>query len=499
MGSGFGAGRYVGYGALVLVPLVVQFGVPWVAGRDMPELSYYLMLFAALVAGVTTLGYSRASTFDRRTILCLALGLGLWAIGLGNAIANSDAEQNLISTYVYFVSYGLPLLYAAVATRDEPTTTSRRFVDGVLLLLLVILCYLGVRDLQDDNGFLRGEYEPWVALAFDAENALLFLAFLVRSLAAVDEREHRTFRVLTIFLGIYALTAAVHNHVDQFTESAVLGAIADALPTSTFMLLICLLHSHRQPGVFHPNHRIWARRLAAGFAPGILLAAIFGFSVGIRGSQGVLGQIILALAMLTYVIRVVQTQFWFAATRDRLAEALTAVERVSLLDELTGIPNRRAFESALGERLRESVRDRRPFSALMIDVDRFKIFNDSRGHVDGDLALKSVARLLAGTLRRPADFIARYGGEEFVVLLPNTAQEGAQVVARRMNRSVYEAALAFELGIDQRVTVSIGIATADEFEGADLIRRADVALYCAKAGGRNGYSAAGEQPAASLP
>ena len=94
---------------------------------------------------------------------------------MGNAIANSDAEQNLISTYVYFVSYGLPLLYAAVATRDEPTTTSRRLVDGALLILLVILCYLGVRDLQDDRGFLRSQYEPWVALAFDAENVLLFM------------------------------------------------------------------------------------------------------------------------------------------------------------------------------------------------------------------------------------------------------------------------------------------------------------------------------------
>ncbi|HEY4091633.1 MAG TPA: GGDEF domain-containing protein [Luteibacter sp.] len=466
----------------------------------MPELAYYLMLLAALVAGATALGCSRAPTFDRRTIFCLAFGLGLWAVGMGNAIANSDAEQNLISTYVYFVSYGLPLLYAAVATRDEPTTTSRRLVDGGLLLLLVTLCYLGVRDLQDDHGFLRGEYEPWVALAFDAENVLLLLAFLVRSLAAMDEREYRSFRVVTIFLGIYALTAAVHNHIDQFTELAVFGAIGDTLPTLTFTLLICLLHSNRRPGAFELNHHIWARRLAASFAPGVLLAAIFAFSVGIRGSQGVLGQIMLALAMLTYVIRVVQTQFWFAATRDRLAEALAAVERVSLLDELTGIPNRRAFESALGERLRESMRDHRPISALMIDVDRFKIFNDSRGHLDGDVALKAVARLLAGTLRRPADFIARYGGEEFVVLLPNTAEEGAQVVARRMNRSVYEAALAFDLGIDQRVTVSIGIATTDELGGAELIKRADVALYCAKAGGRNGHAAAADEwPIASFP
>lgn len=499
MGSGSRAGRYLGYGALLLAPAVIEFGLPRLAGSGMPELSYYLMLFAALAAGATALGYSRTPFFERRTIFCLSLGLGLWVVGMGNAIANSDTERNLISTYVYFVSYGLPLLYAAVVTPDEPTTASRRLVDVVLLGLLAILCYLGVRDLKDEHGFLMSAYEPWVALAFDAENAVLFLVFLVRTLAAADEREYRSFKVVTVFLGIYASTAALHNHVDPGEATRAIAAVMDTLPVVSFSALICLLHAHRRPAAFDPIRRVWMRHLAAGFAPGVLLAAIFAFSVGIRGSKGLSGQLVLALAMLTYVIRVVQTQFWLASTRDRLATALATVERMSLLDVLTGIPNRRAFELALGERLRESVRDRKPISALMIDVDLFKRFNDSRGHLDGDEALAAVARLLAGSLRRPADFIARYGGEEFVVLLPHTAEDGAQVVARRMNRSVYDAALMFEQGIDRRVTVSIGIATTDELDADDLMRRADMALYRAKAEGRNGYRTAAGRPVALLP
>lgn len=497
MGLGSRAGRFAGYVGILLAIPVVQFGLPAIAGGDMPELPYYLMLSAAALAGATALFYSWKSYYDRRLLVCLGIGLGLWATGMGIAIANSDAQQNLISTYVCFVSYGFPLLYAAVATRDEPTTASRRVVDGALLLLLVMLCYLGVRDLKDGQGFLKSEYVPWVALAFDTENILLFVAYLIRTLAATDEREHRSFRLVTIHLGVYALTAAVHNHVDEFTGSEVLIAITDTFPTLCFTLLIILLRANREPRAFQPPPRVWARRLAASFAPGLLLTAIFAFSVGIRGSHGLLGRIVLALAMLAYVIRVVQTQFWFAATRDRLADALATVERLSLLDELTGIPNRRAFERALDERLRESVRDGRPISALMIDVDRFKIFNDTRGHVDGDTALKSVARLLAGTLRRPADFIARYGGEEFVVLLPHTDEEGAKVVARRMNRSVYDATLEFDEGIDQRVTVSIGIATTDELGGVELIKRADEALYLAKADGKNGYAVGERVMAAS--
>jgi hypothetical protein len=95
----------------------------------------------------------------------------------------------------------------------------------------------------------------------------------------------------------------------------------------------------------------------------------------------------------------------FRRTRFRLAEALSTVERVSLLDELTGIPNRRAFDQALEERTKEAVREGRPLSVLMIDIDHFKTFNDTLGHPEGGVALRSVARLLAGTLRRPADFI----------------------------------------------------------------------------------------------
>lgn len=478
---------YAAYGALLVVFPLFQLAAPVLAGRDLPELAYYLMLLAAGLACAGALACLRLPAYDRRTMLCLALSLACWAAGMGYAIANSGTEQNLISTYVLFVTYGLPLLYAAVATRDEPTTPARRAVDGALLALLVILCYLGVRDLRDANGFLKNEDMVWVVVAFDVENVFLFLTFLVRTLAAQDEKEYRFFRLATVFLGLYALAAGIHNHDELYPDVPVIRQLADVLPTLPFAALLCLLHAGRRPLAFEPSRHAWARQLAAGFAPGVLLAAIFALSLGIRESQGTFGRIVLALAMLAYVARVVQTQFWFAATRDRLAEALAAVERVSLLDELTGIPNRRAFEQALAERVREATRDGRPISALMIDVDLFKTFNDTRGHPEGDIALKAVARLLAGALRRPTDVIARYGGEEFVALLPNTPAEGAQVVARRMTRAVYDALLEYEHGIDGRVTVSIGVATAIADDARDVVRQADQALYLAKRAGRNRY------------
>jgi diguanylate cyclase (GGDEF)-like protein len=256
------------------------------------------------------------------------------------------------------------------------------------------------------------------------------------------------------------------------------------------MALVCLLHGHATPRPFEPIRQKWARQLSVSLAPGLLLAAIFALSLGITERQGMFGRSVLALAMLTYAVRVTQTQFWFARTRDHLAEALSTVERVSLLDELTGIPNRRAFDQTLEERTREAAREGRPLSVLMIDIDHFKTFNDTLGHPEGDVALRSVARLLAGALRRPADFIARYGGEEFVAILPGTDREGAQVVARRMNRAVYDAQLEHMNGIDSRVTVSIGVATRAHEQVQAVVLHADRALYSAKHAGRNRFVAA---------
>jgi diguanylate cyclase (GGDEF)-like protein len=108
----------------------------------------------------------------------------------------------------------------------------------------------------------------------------------------------------------------------------------------------------------------------------------------------------------------------------------------------------------------------------------------------GDECLRIVARLLAGTLRRPSDFIGRYGGEEFVVLLPRTPIDGAYTVARRMNKFIVDAEPSHDRGLDGRVTVSIGVATLENLEISDdeLMQRADLNLYQAKSGGRNQFA-----------
>jgi diguanylate cyclase (GGDEF)-like protein len=173
----------------------------------------------------------------------------------------------------------------------------------------------------------------------------------------------------------------------------------------------------------------------------------------------------------------------------RLGEMNDALERLSALDGLTGIANRRFCDEFLDREWRRSLREGLPFAVVMADVDCFKAFNDTYGHLAGDGCLRRVATALQGAMHRPGDLLARYGGEEFIALLPGTDRDGALVVAEAM-RSVVEA-LHLEHGsstVAPHVTVSIGVASAVPVRDArveEVIAAADAALYGAKGDGRN--------------
>ena len=155
---------------------------------------------------------------------------------------------------------------------------------------------------------------------------------------------------------------------------------------------------------------------------------------------------------------------------------------------LTRIANRRCFDDTLHNAWAQACRSGSPLSLLMIDIDYFKRYNDHYGHQQGDLCLKQVATALAGATSRPSDLVARYGGEEFACLLPDTQQEGAILIARKMLTEVEALAIAHPLsGVGDRVSLSIGVATLVPSAQADptqLVRDADEQLYKAKHAGR---------------
>ncbi|MBB3962831.1 diguanylate cyclase [Rhizobium metallidurans] len=158
-------------------------------------------------------------------------------------------------------------------------------------------------------------------------------------------------------------------------------------------------------------------------------------------------------------------------------------------DALTGLLNRRAFDHAISVAVERSRLERRPMAVLMIDVDRFKAYNDTYGHPEGDECLKAIADCLRRTMNRPQDVLARFGGEEFVVLLPDTDETKALALAEQFRQTLLARAIAHsgsEYGV---VTASIGIAVKSNWKqqmrASELVLEADQGLYQAKRDGRN--------------
>ena len=174
--------------------------------------------------------------------------------------------------------------------------------------------------------------------------------------------------------------------------------------------------------------------------------------------------------------------------QEKLRLANEQLQALATTDGLTGLKNHRTFKERLEEEFQRAVRYHLPLSLMLLDVDRFKAFNDTHGHPAGDEVLRRVAKHLTESTRN-TDFVARYGGEEFVVLLPFTHQQAALALAERTRAAI--AGANWEL---RAVTASFGVATlgADTSTAAALVKVADEALYHSKEHGRNRVTHASE-------
>lgn len=178
-----------------------------------------------------------------------------------------------------------------------------------------------------------------------------------------------------------------------------------------------------------------------------------------------------------------------AEMRDQLHQLNSELEALSQLDSLTQIYNRRTFNELAQQQWAQAKRHQQPISALMIDVDHFKLFNDHYGHPAGDACLKKVSQAIRSCLHRSSDILGRYGGEEFIVLLPETDAKGAMRVAQAIGEALEQLQHRHDVSpTSNYVTASIGGATCLRTTGHDLeelIKNADRALYKAKRAGRN--------------
>ncbi|WNW11390.1 PleD family two-component system response regulator [Pseudomonas sp. DTU_2021_1001937_2_SI_NGA_ILE_001] len=176
-------------------------------------------------------------------------------------------------------------------------------------------------------------------------------------------------------------------------------------------------------------------------------------------------------------------------SQQQLLDTNLVLQRLMNSDGLTGLSNRRHFDEYLELEWRRATREQTQLSLMMIDVDYFKAYNDSFGHLEGDEALRQVAKAIRANCSRPSDLPARYGGEEFAMVLPNTSPGGARLLAEKLRQSVASMNIPhIAPNSDSHLTVSIGIATMTPQPGSNsrqLILDADKGLYAAKHNGRN--------------
>lgn len=182
--------------------------------------------------------------------------------------------------------------------------------------------------------------------------------------------------------------------------------------------------------------------------------------------------------------------FLISRLADRLSDAYSTIEKMSITDELTQVFNRRHFHARLDEEIARARRYDHPVSLLMMDIDHFKTINDKYGHQTGDDVLKAISAIF-GSNTRSADIVARYGGEEFVVLLPETQKETARVTADKLRAAIERQAFTPPDQSPFHVTASFGVACLEmaDKNNADtaqqIIKMADDAMYQAKQAGRN--------------
>ncbi|MGI4849391.1 MAG: sensor domain-containing diguanylate cyclase [Janthinobacterium lividum] len=181
-------------------------------------------------------------------------------------------------------------------------------------------------------------------------------------------------------------------------------------------------------------------------------------------------------------------------TEAKLTELRKELEMMSFQDGLTGVANRRMFDSMLELEWKSARQCEQPLSLIFLDIDFFKQYNDHYGHIQGDECLKRVATALSKVGARPRDFFARYGGEEFVLVMPGTDERAAAIVADRCRSIVFKEQIAHAASsVGQILTISVGVGTivpTERDEAMAFVDLVDKRLYLAKQGGRNRIAAA---------
>lgn len=459
----------------------------------------FVLLCSVSAAAACFWRSTRSSGPVRRKWDFLASALSLWSIGqaiyvLRRAVPSLQ-HVHVLGPEFYYLVYGIPVLLAISTSNEERDSPLFMLIDSFQAVFAVGLVYIELS--LSTSPLAHSAVTPNLTIIYGIGSWTLAVAGLLRVLAHPNGEEKAMYRILLVYLFYFALLATPWRGTCILNELPI-GLYRDLPAEVTFLILTvgCLLyHVAPEPQGAMIETNPFALVLNNG-SPILFTLAVLAFGAMVAQLHFALGMAAIALSLLTYCFRAALLQSAYmraqhALTRSQFAlrEANARLKQLSMHDALTGLPNRRQFDQTLELEWNRALRNRRPLSLVIVDVDCFKALNDLHGHQAGDECLQRIATALHQSLRRAGDVAARYGGEEFAAVLPDADLFGASAVAETMRLAV----LALEIPHEEStaeclVTISAGVATivpSAEQSQAALIAAADEALYRAKRKGRN--------------
>jgi diguanylate cyclase (GGDEF)-like protein len=475
--------------------LILQVLGIWALPSKAMAISYFFLLTAPLVAmaGCFRIGRRTGASVSWEW-MALCLGLLLWEIGLAMAARDDLWHRNAsvvtaAEGFVYFL-FGAPLLFVICTSPNERRRTATMVIDGIMAVAIVVLSY------REIFSFLPGLNMPAqlpsatrIAFIYDAENVSLALLASIRLLASDSADEQLFYRTVCIFLWTYVIASGFYNHMVVIRWQLDTGCPEDTVVEIPFLLLSVITLGTPEQAVRWSRvvSRATTRLIQAGISFSLPLL-LLGLGIMALAHSTVVGTLSIVGSLVGYGLRNTLFHARLLESEDALIEARSALEKAALIDPLTGIGNRRAFDRMLEREWSRADRAKEPLALLFIDVDYFKLMNDTHGHQRGDECLIAVASALEGALPRASDFVARYGGEEFACILPATDGNGAHEVGEKLRAAIEALQIEHRQSEHGVLTVSLGATACRGLARAalqTLVRTADRALYEAKRKGRN--------------
>jgi diguanylate cyclase (GGDEF)-like protein len=457
-----------------------------------PQLTMLAVQGTALWAVFTR--YRRSPALIRSPWLLLALAVLMQVLwGSTNLLATvwGDKRGYLFALATVFSSmYLIPCMFLVSRSfvRDEPRVVV--WLDLAMSCVVAILLYKFFTQMLS-GPLAKDPNSIYVVLDnADAIDFSLAVMAILRLLGARSFRWRFFYFAASSYLLVNAIVAAIYNRVEMHGLPWWAGSLID-IPHA-LLALVAIRQPPRWLRVYHPSLAV--SQTIASFAPIILsmMVVVLGFSV--TRISFVLGLMTGCTSVLFYGLRVAFIQARYMDKQRAGDLSSLRLEQQVGRDALTGIANRVTLDTRLREAMQEGQRISHYCAVLMIDIDFFKQYNDSLGHIAGDACLVKVASVLSSQLLA-RDSVARYGGEEFVVVLMDASAEAAVEAAKRMTGAIERLNIPHPLSPYERITVSIGIATQTSETSMDpvfMLEESDRALYMAKKNGRDRVEVADE-------